>query len=258
MYDLIKSMTTPIIWVLGLLVLSAILRLRPQRKRLCLLGRILIIFAGLVLYVFSTPAISNRLMYSLESQHRQPDKEALSNLDLIVVLGAGYHPSIGLREYAEPSGMAYARVFGGVKAFKKSGAHTLAFCEGWRDQANESGAEVMKAFAIELGVSEDKIIAEDKSQNTMENCTKLKMLLTPKKQRNIGIVTSAWHMPRSQHVFRKVFPEDTIVPIPVGYLYEPQKGYLKKVIPSARDLQMSTEAVQEWIGMLWYKIRYFI
>jgi len=258
MYDLIKSMTTPIIWVLGLLVLGLILRLRPQRKRLCFLGRILIIIAGLVLYVFSIPVTSERLLYSLERQHRQPDIEALSNLDLIVVLGAGYYPSGGLREYAEPSGLAYARVFGGVKAFKNSGARTLAFCEGWRDQANESGAEVMKAFAIELGVSEDKIIAEDRSQNTMENCTKLKMLLTPKKQRIIGLVTSASHMPRAQRVFKKVFSEDMIVPIPVGYLYEPQKGYLKKVIPSARDLQMSTEAVQEWIGMLWYKIRYFI
>ena len=257
MYQLIASMATPIMWVLGLLVLGLILRLRPQKKRLCFFGQFLIITAGLVLYVFSIPAISDRLLYSLESQYRGPDVVDLSNLDIVVVLGAGYLSSGGFREYAEPSGLEYARVFGGVKAFKNSGAGSLVFCEGRRDDAQESGAEVMKAFAIELGVSEDKIITEDRSQNTMENCMELKRLLDPKKQRNIGLVTSASHMPRSECVFRKVFPEDTIVPIPVGYLYNPENEFLKRMIPSARALQTSTEAVHEWVGMLWYKIRYF-
>ncbi|MBW2331133.1 MAG: YdcF family protein [Deltaproteobacteria bacterium] len=90
----------------------------------------------------------------------------------------------------------------------------------------------------------------------MENTTELKKLLAPKEQRNIGLVTSAWHMPRSERVFKQVFPEDTIVPIPVGYRYTPQKRYLKSITPSARALQTSTEAVHEWIGMLWYTIRY--
>ena len=256
MYKLIALMATPIMWVLGLMVLGLILGLRQRRKRLCFIGRILIIVAGLVLYLFSIPAISDRLLYSLESQHRQPDVEVLSSLDLVVVLGAGYHPSGGFRESAEPSGLGYARVFGGVKAFKNSGARALAFCEGWRDDARESGAEVMKAFAIELGVQEDKIITEDKSQNTMENTMELKRLLAPKEQRHIGLVTSAWHMPRSERVFRQVFPGDTIVPIPAGYLYTPQTRFLKRMIPSARALEISTRAIHEWIGMLWYIIRY--
>jgi uncharacterized SAM-binding protein YcdF (DUF218 family) len=188
MDKLIALVATPIMWVLGLIVLGLILGLRQQRKRLCFVGRILIIAAGLVLYLFSIPAISDRLLYSLESQYRQPDVEVLSSLDLVVVLGAGYYPSGGFRESAEPSGLAYARVFGGVKAFKNSRARALAFCEGWRDDARESGAEVMKALAIELGVQEDKIITEDKSQNTMENATELKRLLAPKEQRHIGLV----------------------------------------------------------------------
>lgn len=249
-------MATPIGWVLCLIVLGLTLGRRQERKRLCFFGRFLIIAAALVLYLFSIPAISDRLLYSLESQYRQPDVEALSSLDLVVVLGAGYHPSGGFRESAEPSGLGYARVFGGVKAFKKSGAGALAFCEGWRDDARESGAEVMKAFAIELGVQEDKIITEDKSHNTMENTTELKKLLAPKEQRNIGLVTSALHMPRSERVFRQVFPGDTIVPIPAGYLYTPQTRFLKSIIPSAIALETSTKAIHEWIGMLWYTIRY--
>jgi len=256
MYELIALLATPIMWVLGLIVLGLVFGLSQRRKKLCFLGRILIIAAGLILYLFSIPAISDRLLYSLESQYRQPDVDVLSGLDLVVVLGAGYHPSGALRESADPSGLAYARVSGGVKAFKKSGAGAIAFCDGWRDDARESGAEVMKAFAIELGVREDKIITEDKSQNTMTNATELKRLLAPKENRHIGLATSALHMPRAERTLRQVFAGDTIVPIPVGYLYTPKKRYIESIIPSVRDLQTSTEALHEWIGMLWYTIRY--
>ncbi|HCO93567.1 MAG TPA: hypothetical protein DIU00_06390 [Phycisphaerales bacterium] len=256
MYELIALLTTPIIWVLGLIVLGLIFGLKQRRKKLCFLGRILIIVAGLVLYLFSISAISDRLLYSLESQYRQPHVDVLSGLDIVVVLGAGYHPSGALRESADPTGLAYARVRGGVKAFKNSGAGAIAFCEGWREDARESGAEVMKALAIELGVREDKIITEDKSQTTMTNATELKRLLATKENRHIGLATSALHMPRAERVLRQIFAGDTIVPIPVGYLYTPENRYLDNFIPSARNLQTSTEALHEWIGMLWYKIRY--
>jgi uncharacterized SAM-binding protein YcdF (DUF218 family) len=144
MYELIRSTTTPIIWVLILMTSGLLVAWYLRKRRRSYFGWLLVFVAGLVLYLFSIPAVSNRLLYSLEYQRCYPEAEALSDLDLVVVLGAGYHPSGGLRESAEPSGLAYARVRGGVKAFKKSRARTLAFCEGWRDQASESGAEVRR------------------------------------------------------------------------------------------------------------------
>jgi len=257
MYKLIALMAAPIIWVLSLITLGLILELRQQRKKYPIIGRFLIILAGLVLYLFSIPAISNLLLYSLESQYQQPDIEYLSSLDLIVVLGAGYYPSGEFREFAEPSGLAYTRIFKGVKVFKNSGIETLVLCGGGdNDSDYETDANVMKTLAMELGVQEDKIIIENRSQNTMENATNLKKLLPPQKHRNIGLVTSALHMPRSARVFRQVFPDDIIVPIPVGYRYTPPKRFLSRMIPSSSVLQTSTEAIHEWIGMLWYIIRF--
>ena len=67
-------------------------------------------------------------------------------------------------------------------------------------------------------------------------------------------VRSALHMVRAERVFKKVFPEYTIVPVPVGY----QFNYLKKskplenFIPSSGSLQISRDALHEWIGMIWY------
>jgi len=256
MYELIRSTATPIVWVLTLMTSGLFVAWYLRKKRRSYIGWLPVITAGLVLYLLGIPAVSDRLVYSLECQKRYPEAEVISDLDLVVVLGAGYHPSGGFRESAEPSGLAYARVRGGVKAFKKSRARTLAFCEGWRDQASESGAEVMKALAMELGVQENEIITEDSSQNTMQNAARLKKLLTGQGQSRIGLVTSALHMSRAERVFKKVFPEDTIVPVPVGYLYGPPKGPLESMIPSVDALHLSTDALHEWIGMLWYAVRY--
>ena len=257
MYYLIRSTATPIVWVLILMASGLLVAWFLRRKRSAFVAWPFVIAAGLILYFFSIPAVSNRLLYSLERQHRYPRDEVLSDLDLLVVLGAGYHPSGGLRECAEPSGLAYARVFGGVRAFKKSHARALAFCEGWGEQTAESGAEVMKAYAIQLGVREDEIITEDSSKNTMDNAVQLRKLLPEQGRSRIGLVTSALHMPRSQRVFKRVFPQDMIVPVPVGYRFDHRKkNLLKNFTPSSRALQASTDALHEWIGMLWYAIRY--
>ena len=114
----------------------------------------------------------------------------------------------------------------------------------------------MKELAMRLGVHEDKIIVEDTSRNTMENATQLKKLLASDESIHIGLVTSAIHMSRAERVFKKVYAKDTIVPIPVGFLYDPQVKFLESLVPSVRALELSTYAIHEWIGMLWYGIRY--
>ena len=90
----------------------------------------------------------------------------------------------------------------------------------------------------------------------MEQAVELAALLSATKEKRIGLVTSALHMMRSERAFNSRFPDDTIVPIPVNYLYIPLECNIKSVIPSAGDLVRSASAVHEWIGMIWYPIRY--
>jgi uncharacterized SAM-binding protein YcdF (DUF218 family) len=112
----------------------------------------------------------------------------------------------------------------------------------------------MEGLAMELGVQEDEIITEDSSQNTMENAAQLKKLLSEQEQNRIGLVTLALHMVRGERVFKKVFPEYTIVPVPVGYQFNHLKKSkpLENFIPSSGSLQISRDALHEWIGMIWY------
>ena len=68
----------------------------------------------------------------------------------------------------------------------------------------------------------------------------------------IGIVTSAAHMPRSTRVFHKLYPKENIIPMPVNYISSLQGYAVKSFIPSAEAFEMSSNAIHEWIGMIWY------
>ena len=209
-----------------------------------------------ILFLFSIKPVSNLLVYSLECQYQLPSEEILSNLDVVVILGGGMHMSGGFREYPEVRGVTYSRLFNGIRIFKQSGARTLALCGGSPIPNTESEAEVMKALALELGIEENKIITETESRNTMENAAELAKLLSSTEKRRIGLVTSALHILRSEKAFRKQFPNDTIVPIPVNYIYSPDQHNLRSFVPSSDAFATSNYALHEWIGIIWYFMRY--
>jgi len=107
-----------------------------------------------------------------------------------------------------------------------------------------------------MGVPSEKILAETQSGNTVENAVRLAALLPAEGKRCIGLVTSATHMLRAEKVFRKQFPDHTIVPVPTNYLYDKTVWSVNQAIPSAGAFEQSTIAIHEWIGILWYSIRY--
>lgn len=256
MVYLLKLACTPIAWGLSLIVFGLILAKCLRKRSKPKFGWLLVLSGSLILYLFSINPVSRLLTYSLESRYRLPSDEELATLDMVVVLGGGMYASGGLREYPEMAGVSYSRLVSGVDIFKRSGAKTLILSGGSPIRSAESEAEVMKILAIELGVSEDQIITETESHNTMEQAVNLAELLSATKKKRIGLVTSALHMMRSMRAFESRFPDDAIVPIPVNYLYIPPECDIKSVIPSADELVTSTCAVHEWIGMVWYPIRY--
>jgi uncharacterized SAM-binding protein YcdF (DUF218 family) len=100
------------------------------------------------------------------------------------------------------------------------------------------------------------MVVEADSRNTMQNATNLAAILPKAQGRRIGLVTSATHMMRSRSVFERVFPQDTIVPIPVYFTHYPAAGVKEMLTPMVTHLERTTVALHEWIGVLWYAIRY--
>ena len=251
MMVLLKSIATPIVWVLGLMILGLILTRKLPKKLRYKLGRFSLFLGMCILFLFSIRPVSNLLVYSLECQYQLPSDEILSNLDVVVILSGGVHRSGGFREYPEVGGVTYSRLFNGIRIFKQSGARTLALCGGSLIPSTESESEAMKALALELGIQEDKIITETESRNTMENAAELAKLLSSTGKKRIGLVTSALHILRSEKAFRKQFPNDTIVPIPVNYIYSPDQYNLRSFVPSVDAFATSNYALHEWIGIIY-------
>jgi len=252
----IKFLTTPLAWVLLLWAVGLPLARFSRRKIAARLGWYLALLGAVMLYVLSIPSSANTLTYSLESRVPVPTAEALATLDILVVLGAGGNPSGGIRTEAEISGAAYPRCYHGVRLFLEGHGGLLIFCGGPMGPGGETEAETMARMAIRLRVPESAILMETTSTNTMENATHLVGLLPAGQGRRIGLVTSATHMLRSHRVFAEQLPNDTVVPIPVDHQYDPAPWRITHLRPSVGALRKTTVALHEWIGLLWYAMRY--
>jgi len=254
---IVKSLATPIVWIAALLVVGVILTRRARKKGGSGIGWYAVLVGTLLLLALSFKPTAKALVYSLECRYRPAQPGVLETLDTVVVLGYCARPSGGLRVAAELAGDAYGRLFAGVKAFKESGANLLALCGGRSREDTESEAEVMKAVALYMGCPRDKILTETRSHDTMQNAAYLAELLPAGQNRRIGLVTSAWHMLRAEKVFKGQFPNDTIVPVPTNYLYDPVRWSAGTFVPSVEALRQSTVALHEWIGIAWYSLRYW-
>ena len=68
-------------------------------------------------------------------------------------------------------------------------------------------AQLGKKLLTRLGVAPERIIIEDRSQNTAENAKLSKIIAAPKPSEKWLLVTTAFHMPRAMGAFRAVgFP----------------------------------------------------
>jgi uncharacterized SAM-binding protein YcdF (DUF218 family) len=57
---------------------------------------------------------------------------------------------------------------------------------------------------MHYGVPENRIIVEDRSENTYQNAQETLRIVREMGLKNIGVLTSSWHLPRSTIMFRDV------------------------------------------------------
>ncbi len=103
---------------------------------------------------------------------------------------------------------------------------------------------------------QENTVIERTSRSTQQNAAGLSEILAGTPIQRLGLVTSAMHMRRSQRVFKHYFPGVTVVPIPVDFSYNPPDLRLKYFIPNGPSFDRSREALHEYIGLLWYRLRY--
>jgi uncharacterized SAM-binding protein YcdF (DUF218 family) len=245
-YTICKGFTDPVFIIFFLLIVALILCFMSSKKKN---GTLLLGLAIVLLYGASIYPVANYLAYSLEKDYLHMPA-VIKPLDVIVVLGGGAHDIHALnRTFASET--SAARLLHGVEMFNKYGAKCF-ICAG-KGTARIPEGEVMAQMALALGVPKEKIRIDAKSDNTWEHAAELNKIFT-NKNIHIGIVTSGYHMKRSEREFKKYF--SNIVPLPASYLYSsPTEKNVLKYIPQTAALNATATTLREIIGLIWYAVK---
>jgi uncharacterized SAM-binding protein YcdF (DUF218 family) len=103
-----------------------------------------------------------------------------------------------------------------------------------------------------LGVAHDRIAAEDRSRNTLENAAYSLRLAHPKPGERWLLVTSAYHMPRAMAAFRAV--GFVVEAYPVDWRTRGPEDLTRPFGSLAEGLRRTDTAVREWVGLLVYRV----
>jgi uncharacterized SAM-binding protein YcdF (DUF218 family) len=99
-----------------------------------------------------------------------------------------------------------------------------------------------------MGMDTRRVTFERESRNTFENVVNARTLVHPAPGETWILVTSAFHMPRSVGLFRGQGWE--VVPYPVDFQIDAAPGDDAFTVHFARNLDQTSVALKEWIGML--------
>ncbi len=122
---------------------------------------------------------------------------------------------------------------------------------GKGDPLQDHQGQLMKQFAMSLGVPEKRILIEPMSTNTREHVTQILEFDDIDPDTPIGVVSSDWHLRRVRSVFRKQFKNIEFMGAPVRI--PPVEG-VAKWIPRERELLASSLYLREWVAVVWYAV----
>jgi uncharacterized SAM-binding protein YcdF (DUF218 family) len=103
-----------------------------------------------------------------------------------------------------------------------------------------------------LGVAPERLTLEGESRETFENAQFTKAMVEPSPGETWLLVTSAFHMPRSMGLFRKVGFE--VTPWPVDYRTTGRERFGLAQDNPIDSLEITQLAVREWLGLLAYRL----
>jgi uncharacterized SAM-binding protein YcdF (DUF218 family) len=216
-------------------------------------GGRLIVASLILLAVLGFSPLSNALILPLEQRFPPWDASRGPPAGIIVLGGAfdtlvsATRDDIPLTDAAERMTVsaALARQYPQARLIFTGGTGTLVY-----DGPTEG--ELARRFYAGLGIPADRITIEEASRDTAENAVLTKPLANPKSGERWLLVTSAYHMPRSIGVFRRV--GFAVEAYPVDYRTRGTEDLARPFPSLGEGLRRGDTAVREWIGLVMYRL----
>ncbi len=214
---------------------------------------LVVIILSLSLGIVSTPAVSVLIARPLEDPYLDAGLLVpADNIKAVTVLSGGIYQGPS-EEFELPGDSTIQRVNRGVKFFFDSESEYLIMQGRLSEGPGNRMVQLMAEQAIRLGVDEESIILEPESTNTMEHPYFLRELGLFDHDIELAVVTSAWHLRRSELAFNNYYENITLVP--AEFISFNLPGGIYNFYPQASGLRRSTRAIHEYIGMIWYYLR---
>ena len=163
-------------------------------------------------------------------------------------------PSNGEPEFSE----AADRILAGRNLFRAGKAPVIIVTggSGLLSQMGEPEAATLVRWLKSEGIPASSILEESASRNTAENAMETEKLASPRKIRRILLVTSAFHMLRSEMCFQKAGFE--VIPFPVDYRIPDNFPGLEAAIPHPAGVVVSSIALKEYAGIVAYRLKGYL
>jgi uncharacterized SAM-binding protein YcdF (DUF218 family) len=247
-FIVLKGFLDPLFITFILLIIAFFVFLLNGKKKS---DSLILLLCIIFLYGTSIAPVANHFCYYLEKDYiNKPAVDVKSNIDAIVVLGSGTKDINSMKETFNKE-IESLRLMHAVVVYNKTGAKYF-ICSG-KGEGKISQAEVMAKQAESLGVPREKIKIEPNSKNTSENAAGVHKMFNNRSV-GIGLVTSAFHMERSEREFKKYF--NNVLPLPAHYLYSsPAGNAVLRYMPQSEELYKTSIAFREIVAQLWYRLK---
>lgn len=216
---------------------------------------ILLGLAATALSVVGGTPLSARLLATLEAPYRGR-VPAPGAVQAVVVLGGGF-----MTAPDEPAGFkvngAFDRVTAGLAALDRGVSTNLVFgggatpIDGRAHRDNEAAAP----WVLRRVPPTSRVWLLDACRNTRDEAVRTADLARRQGWRKVGLVTSAWHLPRSVAAFER----EGMEVVPMGCSFEgthrlrgPNRW---TIVPNPTDLHLADRWVHEVVGRVYYRLR---
>jgi uncharacterized SAM-binding protein YcdF (DUF218 family) len=245
----VTALISPLVFILAFTAAAALLAGRRRVAGWIVLGCSLFLFLA-----FSVEPGSDLVVRPLEDRYPALDLARLPAFDMVVVLGAG---SVDAAP-DEAGGTALSReaarrVAWGAALARRAGVPLIVSGgRAWERGGGDAESTAARRFLERLGVPAGSIVEEPASRDTWENARRV-LPLVPHGG-TVALVTSAYHMPRAVLAFEAAGVR--FVPAPTDYRARRRRYDLLSFAPSFGCLAESFQAIREYAGLAWYRLRH--
>jgi uncharacterized SAM-binding protein YcdF (DUF218 family) len=203
------------------------------------------------LYLSSTALFADYLMATLERDYPPTALSVTSQAGAIVLLGGATRGDTHMSSLGDLNQQADRLVH--AVALYKAGKAPRILVTGGGQRGARPEAELMRDLLEVMGVPRKAILLERRSRDTYQNALNSAVLLNNLHIRKILLVTSAFHMRRSEALFALQGLE--VIPAPTDYQRLVMPPVLPRWLPGVENLARTTIALHEHLGYWVYRYR---